>query len=271
MKAKDIVIEATLPDRIRLGIKNQTAPNPARLVQKGYSNHIAAKNADQHKFASNIQRRNYMAIKDILKRNGLQFSHFFASTYRGGADYNRRHGSFDYNTGKYTGGDPGANLETFIGVVGDINNPQFVWYKYEGNVAGGGRNMVFAGGKGIKTTDLLSMNTVQQNQFVKAPAQGVYTPKSSASPKVYVVRVALVHPAWNTSKDSYFNDPDKDSKYRKVFFISKLTARNTTEAEKIGTELVQKKYSEKIAQLLKQGFEPADTWGRFGTRAWLKN
>ena len=256
MKTKDIVKEAAMPSRIRLGAKNQTAPNPALVKGSQFSNQFVGKNADKHKFVSRVQVNNYERIKQILKRNGLQFNHFFASTFRGSADYTMR----------YSGKDPGANLETFIGVVGDINNPQFVWWKYEGGVAGGGRNLVYAGGQPEKLTNLLLMPTDKQDAFVTQSAQGTYTPKSSATPKKYTVRFVLLHPAWGEKHSDYWADNEKDSKFRKIFLV-KLTARNTVEAEKLAGEKVQRMYPEKIAQLLKQGFAPSESGGRFGTVA----
>lgn len=230
MKTKEVITEAgKVPDRIFTGYRAITVPNPYLMKGKGYSNQFAG-NPDQHQFASKIQRNNYQRLKDILKRNGLKFNQFYASTYRGGADYIRRYGNPN----------AGANLETIVAVAGKPEAPTFVWHKYEGSVAGGGQNTVYVAGRAMKLTHFLSLNPAAQDRLLKAGFKK-YTPKNPQAMKRYKVTLRgikrdgayreLVHHHW-------YETPLKGVKPIRLV----LKARNRESAiEKQVIELLQTK------------------------------
>lgn len=150
------------PERIPLGIGRQTAPNPYLQRGKDYSGHFKG-NPDSFQFASNVQKINYENLKAILARYGLRFNYFAASTYAGQGSYWNRSGN--------------PKLQSFVGTT-DIENPKFVWWKYEGATAGGGRNWVYVGGKAMKLSDFLSMPPLKQDKLF---AEAGIKPKKGAN------------------------------------------------------------------------------------------
>lgn len=149
--------KSAIPDRINTGLGNTTVPNPyvVGLQDKKHYINVYAGNPDGYTFITNIQKNNYLRVKEILKRNGLKFSRFYAATYLG--------------TGSYINPKAKANLENFVGVVGNTDTPRFVWHKYEGYVAGGGQNIVYVAGAKFKLSEFLGMPPKKQDALMTAP------------------------------------------------------------------------------------------------------
>ncbi len=160
MRIQEILIEATTEKRIPTGVRNITVLDPSTFdggvyaknwfKQKGIK--IKHYSGDPMGYTlSNIQENHFENLSDILARNGLKFD------YLGVAEYE---GDFGYINRKPKG--PGPTLYRFV-----MTAPGFVWEKYEGVSAGGGRNTVHVGGEAMKLTRFNSLSPKQQDKLIQ--------------------------------------------------------------------------------------------------------
>jgi len=230
MKANELIQEVSKgPVRIRLGVGDQTAPNPFHTRGKGYTNHFSG-NPDQYQFASHSQRNNYLKLKEVLRKNGLKFNHFFASTYIGG--------------GGYANPNNKNRLETFIGIVGDINNPVFIWYKYEGYVAGGGQNYVIMGGVKGRLSNFLEYKPAIQTKLINRKPDPIVRggPRLDKDWEVIDIWVKDRHPF------GYGYGERKRIKF-------KVKAKTKDVAKNLAVHRLQKYYQKQTNWLTLKGFE----------------
>ena len=140
MKINEITLTET---RIPTGVGRQTVQLPWYSSEPNSATNF---HGDPEKYPfSAVQRKNYEKLKQILAREGIKLREIWASTEVGDADYIRR----------YRDPNAKANLTRFVCIAGPVNAPTFVWEKYEGSVAGGGRNTVFHNGIKEKLTEFL--------------------------------------------------------------------------------------------------------------------
>lgn len=125
-----------VPERFRIGIKNQTIPNPGFSSDASYS---GAPNA----FDFGAQEINYKAISRALKALGKKLIYVGATTKIGQPAYNASPKS--------------KPLLTSFVAVDHLTNPTFVWQKYEGFTAGGGKNVVYYNGQMQKLSEFLGL------------------------------------------------------------------------------------------------------------------
>jgi len=132
-----VIAANAAPERFRTGVKNQTVPNPGATAQAVYSGKVSG-------FDFGPQKKNFLDIQAYLATKGKKLVYVGVSSIIGDANYLKRH-----SDPKAT-----AKLVSFV-AVDNLTNPTFVWQKYEGSVAGGGKNLVYEDGKEMKLTFLL--------------------------------------------------------------------------------------------------------------------
>jgi hypothetical protein len=125
-----------LTKRIATGLRATTVANPAL---EGLNRYAGAPSGYQW----NHQQANRDKVAAILKANGRRLTTVYASTFQG--------------RGFYLNPQHRPNLVTFVALGRD-----FVWHKYEGNVAGGGRNTVYANGHHMKLTEFLALTPAKR-------------------------------------------------------------------------------------------------------------
>lgn len=107
----------------------------------------------KYTFSSQVMEDHYIKLKRILEDHSLKFAMIGSSTYVGEGSYDAR-----WNNPVAT-----AKLTKFVAFVGDPWKSPFVWYKYEGQTAGGGHNHVYVGGEKIKLSDFYNLSANKQN------------------------------------------------------------------------------------------------------------
>ena len=162
MRLKEIIMEAVAEKRIPTGVRNTTVLDPSTFTGGWYSGATYFKkkgikikhySGDPMGYTlSTIQERHFENLSDILARNGLEFD------YLGLAEYE---GDHSYIHHKPKG--PGPTLFRFV-----MTAPGFVWEKYEGISAGGGRNTVYVGGQKMKLTEFMGLPPKKQDALIQA-------------------------------------------------------------------------------------------------------
>lgn len=150
MKINEVTLTET---RIPTGLGRQTVPAPFDPARPNSPTNFHG-NPDKYPFSS-VQRKNYEELKRVLAAEGIKLREIWAQTYEGDVDYIRR---YKDPNGK-------ANLTRFVVIAGPVDAPTFVWEKYEGSVAGGGRNTVFYNGVKQKLTNFLGKSWDTDNYF----------------------------------------------------------------------------------------------------------
>lgn len=161
MQIKEIVTEAMAEKRIRTGVRNTTILDPSTYTGGWYAqNYFKKKGVKIRHYSgdpmgytlSNVQERHFENLSDILARSGLKFDYLGVAEYEGEPSYMNR---------KPKG--PGPTLFRFA-----MTAPGFVWEKYEGVSAGGGRNTVYVNGEAMKLTHFNSLSPAKQDKLIQA-------------------------------------------------------------------------------------------------------
>lgn len=156
--SEDQINEAPKEKRIPTGVRNTTVLDPSTFSGGWYSGHLfKGKNKIRHYSGdpmgytlSSIQEKHFEYLSDVLARNGLEFDYLGLAEYEGSPAYNAPNKK---------------NKPTLYRFV--MTAPGFVWEKYEGISAGGGRNTVYVGGKAMKLTDFYRLNPKQQDKLIQ--------------------------------------------------------------------------------------------------------
>lgn len=147
--------------RIPTGVRNTTVLDPSTFTGGWYSGDSFFKkkgikirhySGDPMGYElSDVQERHFEYLSDVLARNGLKFDYLGLAEYKGQAAYNAPNKQ---------------NMPTLFRFV--MTAPGFVWEKYEGVSAGGGRNTVYVGGKQMKLTEFYRLSPKQQDKLIQA-------------------------------------------------------------------------------------------------------
>lgn len=148
-------ITSAKPEHIPTGVRKTTIVNPVFLPNQPYYSEL--KNIDTVEgnpttFKFNAQENNYQQLLKVLKRNNQKFDWIGAARYTGSADYTKR---YDNPNAK-------ATLTRFV-----CTAPSLIWEKYEGLTAGGGRNVIYVGGTGMKLTSFFELSPKKQDAYIK--------------------------------------------------------------------------------------------------------
>ena len=161
MRVSEILNEAaTKEKRIPTGVRNTTVLDPSTFTGGWYSgeSYFKKKGIEIEHYSgdpmgytlSTVQEKHFDYLSDVLARNGLEFDYLGLAQYEGEPAYNSRSG----------------NAPTLFRFV--MTGPGFVWEKYEGINAGGGRNTVYVGGKVMKLTDFYRLTPKQQDKLIQS-------------------------------------------------------------------------------------------------------
>lgn len=144
--------------RIRTGVRNTTILDPSTFDGGGYgrdwfkSRKVKIEHYSGHPddgfHLGTIQENHYKTLSDILARNNLEFEYLGVARYQGEPAYNS----------------PTGNRPTMVRFA--MTAPGFVWEKYEGITAGGGRNTVYVAGKAMKLTTFLRLPPKKQDALL---------------------------------------------------------------------------------------------------------
>ena len=160
MRIAEILNEAeTKEKRIPTGVRNTTVLDPSTYDGGQYARHFFVKNdIEIEHYSGNpmgydlgrVQEGHFEYLSDFLARNGRKFKYLGVASYVGQPAYNSRSGNW-------------PTLTRFV-----MTAPGFVWEKYEGLNAGGGRNTVYVGGKAMKLTDFYRLTPKQQDKLIQS-------------------------------------------------------------------------------------------------------
>jgi hypothetical protein len=137
---------------------------------------ISTFDGDPEAYDFKQQKKNYEAIKAILGEFNMKFTKIRAVTYAAERSYIAR----------YDGKDKLTTLTTFKVIVGPEDDPIFIWHKYEGFTAGGGRNAVRFAEQEIKLSDFLGQQNALLNAYLEKPQSKAYK-KKQAKPMALTV------------------------------------------------------------------------------------
>ena len=117
-----------------------------------------------------VQERTYEKLQEVLERNGDSFREFRW------AKYTVDHTTWPDRHSRQAGFKPDV-LTRFVGIA-----DKMVWEKYEGTVAGGGRNTVYVGGRKMKMTDFVKLSPEEQDRLVSLDAEAGHQDQMSSIP-----------------------------------------------------------------------------------------
>jgi hypothetical protein len=123
------------PCRIRIGIDKKTVEFPTDTF---------VGHPDDFVFSKTFTKQ-YEQLKSILEQVGVELCLLGVHKYKGYAHHSTR--SSNERT---------ANMLKFVMLAGDPYDPDFVWYRYAGQTAGGEQNRVYVGGKEIHMSTFLA-------------------------------------------------------------------------------------------------------------------
>jgi len=152
MKSNEFITEEK---RFPTGVRNTSVLDPSSLSGKSIIDRFSGD--PMGKDIGGVQERNFDSISAVLKRNRRKFKYLGWIAYTGTPDYLNR------SDPKKT-----VTLTRFI-----MTAPDFVWEKYEGSTAGGGRNTVYVGGQKMKLTAFLKLPPKRQDALVNLKAGDV--------------------------------------------------------------------------------------------------
>lgn len=138
--------------RIPTGVRNTTVLDPSSFgnMKNSYKKHLKVYSGHPNGVnLGTVQEKHYQTLSDILKRSNKKFNYVGYAAYEGLPAYN-----------SHSGNSP--TLTRFV-----MTAPGFVWEKYEGDTAGGGRNTVYVGGKVMKLTDFLLEPANYQDKLIR--------------------------------------------------------------------------------------------------------
>ena len=153
MQIKEVIMEAMAEKRIPTGVRNTTVLDPSTFTGGWYSNpkELEHYSGDPMGISlSSIQENHFEYLSDFLARNGVEFDYIGYAQYEGSPAYNANQKI-------------NPTLYRFV-----MTAPGFVWEKYEGMSAGGGRNTVYIGGKKMKLTSFYGLQARTQDKLLQA-------------------------------------------------------------------------------------------------------